>query len=231
MKTVQKLIVDFLEVEPRSLIRLRSKSPKRIRFYVFNRRFVLSNRYKSVRIGVCRFGEKNAPRSLVGHTSSNSSRIFGKKRDRNWVHSLWTTFWKRNSIFLSRNMKKTQIFLDRKLREQRIPPFRIRQNSTILDQFIIFDAVRRCFWSRLWIRICLSLLFICTTQPSATYLQLSIHPLPAQPSEPALSVHCVCAANLSQSSTQPVKAVIPIPQAHVSPFQSAILTYCVENKM
>ena len=128
-------------------------------------------------------------------------------------------------------MKKTQIFLDRKLREQRIPPFRIRQNSTILDQFIIFDAVRRCFWSRLWIRICLNLLFICTTQPSATYLQLSIHPLPAQPSEPALSVHCVCAANLSQSSTQPVKAVIPIPQAHVSPFQPAILTYCVENKM
>ena len=78
MKNVQKLIVDFLEVEPRSLIRLRSKSPKRIRFYVFNRRFVLSNRYKSVRIGVCRFGEKIAPRSLVGHTSSNSFRIFGK---------------------------------------------------------------------------------------------------------------------------------------------------------
>ena len=54
-------------------------------------------------------------------------------------------------------MKKSQFFLDRESREQRVPPYRFRQKSMILDKFNVFGTIRRCYLNHLWTRICLNI--------------------------------------------------------------------------
>ena len=54
-------------------------------------------------------------------------------------------------------MKKSQFFLDRESTEQRIPPYRFRQKSMILDKFNVFGTIRRCYLNHLWTRICLNI--------------------------------------------------------------------------